>query len=225
MRFEKVSFYLSSPRIDRYLAATGNKNRAVRLYKANLRVSQAFLPVIAVLEVVLRNRINGVLSAFYTDPDWIKNQKDGFMSDLSLAKSNYFIKKEVEKAEKRIQKSGAIVTSGKVISEQTFGFWTELFEKYYYKLLAGRPIQIFKNLPSGHGRSEVSHTLNRIRLFRNRLYHNEPVCFEGVLISFQQAENIYQLMKEVFTWIDPDLLKWIKDIDTIANKIKNAKKI
>jgi hypothetical protein len=225
MKFEKVRLYVSVPRTDRYLVATGSKIRAVKLYKANLKISQAFLPVLAVLEVVLRNKVNTVMSAFYADPDWIISQKTGFMADPSLACSNYFIRKEVEKAERRMRIAGAAITSGKILSEQMFGFWTALFEKYHYKLLAGRPIQIFKSLPAGYGRSEVSKTLNRIRLFRNRLYHNEPVCFSGSTVSFQQATEIHQLIKDVLTWMDPELLDWIKDVDTITNKIKSAEKI
>lgn len=32
MKFEKVRLYVSSPRIDRFLVATGNKTKAVKLY-------------------------------------------------------------------------------------------------------------------------------------------------------------------------------------------------
>jgi len=233
MKFEKVRLYVSSPRIDRFLIATdNNKTKAVRLYKANLKVSQAFLPVLAILEVTLRNRLNAILSSHFTDSDWIINQKTGFMVHHSLTyvrggrtMHNHYLKKQVEKAETRIRNSGMPVTSGKIISEQMFGFWTELFERTYYRILLGRPIQIFTNLPSGHGRDEVIDALNQIRLFRNRLYHNEPLCFNAAAISFQKAEDIHGLIKDILNWCDPELTIWIKDIDQIAVKIRNAKKI
>jgi hypothetical protein len=232
MKFEKVRLYISSPRIDRYLSVTGSKTKAVRLYKANLRISQAFLPVLAILEVMLRNRLNAILMTHFTDPDWIISQKTGFMVHPSLTYNrhgriihNHYLKKEVEKAETRFRSAGIPVTSGKIISEQTFGFWTELFELYYYRILLGRPIQIFTNLPSGYGRSQVIDALNKIRLFRNRIYHNEPVCFNATSVSFQKAEDIHRLIRDVLTWSDPELLNWIKDIDQIAAKIRNAKRI
>jgi hypothetical protein len=233
MKFEKVRLYVSSPRIARFLIATGNsKVKAVRLYKANLKVSQAFLPVLAILEVTLRNRLNAILSGHFSDPDWIINQKTGFMVHHSLTYvrrgrtiHNLYLKKQVEKAETRIRNSGMPATSGKIISEQTFGFWTELFERTYYRILLGRPIQIFTNLPSGHGRNEVIDALNQIRIFRNRLYHNEPVCFNAGAISFQKAEDIHSLIKDVLSWCDPDLISRIKDVDQIVVKIRNAKKI
>src|SRR5258706_660728 len=232
MKFEKVRLFISAPRIDRYLLAVGNrKPKAVQLYKANLKISQAFLPVLAVLEVTLRNRINTILAAHFTDPDWIINQKNGFMVHPTLRYThgrtgriitNHFLKQEVEKAEKRIRKAGATITSGKIISEQMFGFWTDLFELYHYRILLGRPIQIFINLPSGYGRREVADALNKIRLFRNRLYHNEPICFTGNTVDFQKAMNIHQLIKDVFSWCDPELLGWIKDIDSISSKISSS---
>jgi hypothetical protein len=235
MRFEKIILFISTPRIGRYLQATGNsKSKATLLYKANLKISQAFLPTIAILEVTLRNRINTILTAHFSDSEWIINQKNGFMIDPNLTHidkrtskhiTNRYLKTEVEKAEKRIQKSGAVVTSGKIISEQTFGFWTDLYEVHHYKILLGRPIQIFTNLPSGHGRKEVNETLNKIRLFRNRLYHNEPICFNGGTINFQNSEDVHNSILNVLSWIDCDLVKWIKNIDEVGKQINRAKNI
>lgn len=235
MKFEKIRLYVSTPRIGRYLQATGNnKSKATRLYKANLKLSQAFLPIIAILEVTLRNRINTILTAHFSDSDWILNQKNGFMIDPSLAHidkrtgkniTNRYLKSEVEKAEKRILRSGAVVTSGKIISEQTFGFWTDLYEVHHYKILFGRPIQIFSNLPSGYGRKEVNDGLNKIRIFRNRLYHNEPICFKGTTKDFQHAEEIHTIITNTLTWIDFELVNWIKNIDGVKKQIDSAKRI
>ncbi len=234
MRFEKVRLYISTPRIGRYLQATGNsKPKAIKLYKANLNVSQAFLPVIAILEVSLRNRINTILTGHFSDPDWIINQKNGFMIDPSLTHhdkrtgkmiKNRYLKGEVERAEKRIVKSGIAVTSGKIISEQTFGFWTDLYEVHHYKILLGRPIQIFTNLPAAHGRKEVNDALNKIRMFRNRLYHNEPICFNGANKDFQNAEDIHTLVLSILSWVDLDLIKWIRDIDGVQKQIDKGKR-
>lgn len=90
MRINKVRTHLSSARINRYLIATGNNNqRAVKLYKHNLRVSQSFMPILSILEVSIRNGLNTILTAHFTDPDWIINQKNGFMSHASLTYLNH----------------------------------------------------------------------------------------------------------------------------------------
>ncbi len=83
----------------------------------------------------------------------------------------------------------------------------------------------FYHLPPGHGRQIAYDTLNNIRLFRNRVYHNEPICFNGNAIDFQKAEDTYQSIRDVFSWCDPELLLWIKDIDSVIAKINGAKKI
>ena len=235
MKYQKVRLYLSSQRIDRYLIATGNsKTRAVRLYKANLKIAQSFHPLLGALEVTLRNRINTILSAHFSDPDWIINQKTGFMAAPSLTHldrrtgrrvTNDFLKSSVEKSERRFRRLRVPITSGKIIADQALGFWTDLFEVHHYRLLLGRPIQVFHNLPSRHGRSDACDRLNKIRQFRNRINHNEPICFNGAAIDFTYVEEVYDAIIEILTWIDPELIKWVKDIDTVRTKIANAKTI
>lgn len=229
MEFQKIVFYLSSPRINRYQAAVGgDETKAVDLYKTNLFVSQAFLPLISVLEVVLRNGINEVLARHFNDPNWIVHQKTGFMVHPSLGyfnRSGKFIKNdfllsEVERVEKRLRKARTFLTSGKIIAEQNFGFWTDLFEVQHYKVLLGRPIKMFKNLPPGYGRKEVYDALNQIRLFRNRIYHNEPICFDRSGSLFKEAEALHLLLLAVFDWVEPDLKQWVQDLDTIDESMR-----
>lgn len=199
MKFRDFRQYFSSARVSRYLAAAGNSTtRATKLYKANLKVTQAFHPLLGIVEVVVRNRINDILTAHFTDP---------------------------EKAEKRLRKNGAAITSGKIIAEQTLGFWTDLFEVHHYRLLAGKPIQIFSSLPSGHGRKEVNDELNKIRRFRNRINHNEPICFNGNIIDFTMSIDVYSSIINILTWIDPQLVKLVKDINKIQKTITLAQKI
>ncbi|MCU0423408.1 MAG: hypothetical protein MUC81_11410 [Bacteroidia bacterium] len=235
MKFKIFEQYFSEARVSRYLYATRfNKKRAIKLYKLNLETSQAFYPLLSVLEVVLRNKINGVLLDYFKDPDWIINQKLGFMSDSSLRfthkrsghhKKNDFLKREVIKSELRLQKARVTVTSNKIIAEQTFGFWTALFEVHHYRLLKGKPIQVFKKLPSGYGRKEVNDELDKVRRFRNRLYHNEPICFINNNINVDESVKVYKSVINLLSWIDPELNKLISDIDQVEFKLDKVKAI
>lgn len=116
------------------------------------------------------------------------------------------------------------ITSGKVIAELMFGFWTDLFEVQQYRLLLGRPIQVFNHLPSEYGRREIADLLNKIRLFRNRINHNEPICFQGNNIVFTYAEEVHSAVHNILDWIDPELTKWIEDLDEVKTEIERAKK-
>ncbi len=235
MRFTKFQKYFSYQRLQRYLSATsGNKIRARKLYAANIKVSQVFHPLLGIFEVALRNRINEILTNYFSDPDWIQTQKTGFMIDPSLTytykrtgqtKTNSFLKNEVEKAERRLQKSGIAISSGKIISEQSLGFWTDFFAVHHYRLLKGRPIQIFSSLPSGFGRKEVNEELGKIRLFRNRIHHNEPICFHGTSLDFNTTHSVHQSIKNILSWIDNDLLNYLNDFDRVQKTISFATKI
>jgi hypothetical protein len=235
MKFRDFRQYFSGARVSRYLLATSNSTSgAVKLYKANLKTAQAFHPLLGVFEVILRNRLNDVLTSHFTDPDWIINQKAGFMSDPSLIftykrtgqqKTNDFLKREIIKAEKRLQKTRTPITSGKIIAEQTLGFWTDLFEVHHYRLLRGKPIQIFKSLPAGHGRKEVNDELDKVRRFRNRINHNEPICFDGNNIDFTETLEVHKSITNLLTWIDPEIIKLISDMDKVKKTIDKAKTI
>lgn len=235
MDFIDFTYYFSVPRVNRYFVASNlSEGKAIELYKANLKIAQAFHPLIGIFEVVLRNRINSVLAIHFNDPDWILHQKMGFMIDPSLQytykrtgliKTNDFLLREVNKAEKRIQKTRTPITSGRIIAEQTLGFWSDLFEIHHYRLLKGKPIQIFHYLPSSYGRKEVNDELNKVRRFRNRMNHNEPICFHGNRIDFTETLEVHQSILNVLNWIDPKLIQLILPVDKVNSEIEKAKTI
>lgn len=88
MKFELRDKYLSQPRYNRYLMATGNnKSRAKQLYTANIRLAQAFHPMLSQFEIDctyaldIRNKIydlvqwiNASLVYFFEQIDNIENK-------------------------------------------------------------------------------------------------------------------------------------------------------
>ncbi len=128
----------------------------------------------------------------------------------------------VKDAEKKLMKRGHTITSGRIISEQTFGFWTAFFENHHYKILKGCPIKLFTHLPAGYGRTEILNELSKVRKFRNRINHNEPICFKGSATDFSNAIAAHQSILHLLQWIDPELITWMKDINTINAAFKKA---
>lgn len=220
MEYDKLEYYISQPRINRFLVATGNsKSKAKKLYRINLRVSQSFYPVLNLFEIFLRNIVNYQVSSHFGNPNWIITEKNGFMSDPSLTASRFFLQKSVQKAENTIRRKRGTVTSGKVIAEQSFGFWTSLFDTHHYRLIGGVIIHCFPNKPSHMNRNLINQKLTRIREFRNRIYHNEPICFNGNTIDFTEATNIKQEIYELLEWIDTDLTEYTDYFNGIDRKI------
>jgi len=226
MRIELRNKYLSRSRYNRYLNATANnKERAKRLYNANIRLAQATHPILTQFEVVLRNGLNLQLSSYFVDNDWIINQKNGFMRDNSLQQSNYFLRRSIQKAEDKLTRRGIPVTSGKIISDQTIGFWIALFLGHHYSLIGGQPLHIFSHKPATEDRASIYSKLDHIRNFRNRVNHCEPLCFSGNIIDASEVLDIRTKLYSLVMWIDPDLVSFFEGIDNVQNKVDNILRI
>ena len=211
--------FLSIQRFNRYLLATGNNNiRAKRLYAANIRLAQAFHPLLSQFEVVLRNSLNTVLTTHFADYDWVINQKNGFMSHHSLASSHYFLRSSVQKTENKLRHRLIPVTAGRIISDQVFGFWLAFFIPHHYALVGGQPIYAFPYKPATENRASIHQKLEHIKNFRNRMNHCEPLCFNGNGIDCTQALVMYSMLYDLIRWIDPGLETYFKRIDNVIAK-------
>lgn len=199
------------------------------LYHGNLKIAQAFHPLLGILEVILRNRLHSELARYFNDSNWIINQQYGFMRSPLLSQKNKrtgkiitndYLFREVSKAEQKLRNKGVNITAGQIIAEQTLGFWISFFDLIHYKILKGTPIQAFQKLPTNHGRKEVYEALNKIRDFRNRINHNEPICFVNKELDFSYAKEIYQTIILILNWIDPDIQSSLLEIDQVLKVIK-----
>ena len=141
------------------------------------------------------------------------------MSHSTLG-DKFFLKNEVIKAERKFRRGTA--TAGKVISEQAFGFWTSLFEPKHYHLLSGSIIHCFPNKPASIDRVDIYKMLNDIREFRNRVYHNENICFDNTNIDFSKAKSIKEDIYKLLEWIDIDLKNYVLEFDSIDIEITAA---
>lgn len=235
MNYLEIRKYLSAARLTRYEATCNNDyQKVLKMYQTNLKLSQAFYPLLSLFEVVLRNALNEELTHYFSnDPDWLKNQVDHFMSHPSLTyydqrsrqnKTNDFLNRSVTKI---VRRANGNISQGKIIADLNLGFWTELFGVTHYCILQGSPIQIFTNLPSGVNRNIVNQKLEQIQKFRNRVYHNKPIIFDkdqsGVTIfSMNNAEMVYRDLTDIFMCLGIDFLAWTKKINNVEFEIERA---
>lgn len=210
MTESQLKYYLSSPRFNVYLAQTSNNfEKAYRLYKANIELSEAFYPVLSVLEICLRNAINEQLKQYFNDPYWFKKHLPKEFQPF------------IAEAEQKILSQRKSVTADKIIAELNFGFWNRLFNRNYTGLL-WKPLRlIFKNTPKHlRQRDTIADYLFRIRKLRNRIYHYEPI-----FRNLQDVEKQYNEMLSFIAWLDRDLPKLLDDIDRFKEIFKKAKAI
>ncbi|MCU0434240.1 MAG: Abi family protein [Bacteroidia bacterium] len=226
MLYRDYEHFLSQERMNRYLFACGyDKVKAKTLYRINLKLSKSFLPLFSLFEVGLRNVIHRELTAHFSDPDWILNQQNGFMISPSLGVKKMngkviperYLHDEVEKAKQRLKRAAhkPPLTAGRVIAEQTFGFWTIMFDKRYFHTLKQVPLKAFPLAPAGTSETILMPRLRQIRDFRNRISHHEPVCFNRYGNSCPQAAtDIRQLVYELSGWISPDFRACLSRADS-----------
>ncbi len=206
---EKV---FSTERTKRYFDKYADEPLAIAHYCANLYLSESFYPILSVFEVALRNSLNRELTTQFGKAEWY----DSFSALPKMSNLNG----EISKAKNHILRRGEALTSSKVIAELTLGFWVRLMNTEYERVLWRDLRRAFPFIPKNERqRANVSAPLNRIRNFRNRIYHNEPIAWNLGNIEAFRAE-IYQVLH----WLNEDLPSFIKSLDRSELMIERAKR-
>ncbi len=187
MNYTQYEKALSHPRISRYAAACKNdKNKALILYRYNIKLCQKFYGVLGVLEVVLRNAVNDHYCSTFSDPEWIITQTNsGFLVPSQT---------EIFKERDKLVRKGTY-SHNKLVASLSFGTWTILFSKKYYKNAGKTLLQIFPRKAHAMNQKQIYGELDCIRGFRNRIAHHEPICFDGAgNINIDYAKFAYDLI-------------------------------
>lgn len=96
------------------------------------------------------------------------------------------------------------INPDKMVAEFMLGFWVKMFNTKYERLL-WKPLRtIFQNMPKKERqRNNVAGALNKVRNFRNRVYHYEPICWD-----FNATNNNYTNIITVMNWLDTGYQNW-----------------
>ena len=189
----------------------GDNEKAMKHYHANIALSEAFYPVLSVFEVALRNSINRELTTMFNSTEWYVH----FQSTPGLRDLN----KDISATQRQITKRGENITAPKMVAELTLGFWVRLFNVEYELILWKHLRLAFPYMPkTNRKRNNVSAPLNRIRNFRNRVYHNEPIAW-----NFKALEDIHSEIITVLSWMNDRLPVFIKVNDRFAETINKIK--
>ena len=184
---------LSHERFARYREwAVENRDRALALYALNTQDSESLFTPLQMLVVSLRNRIHSALSDAMHE-SWF--EKDGFLEILNQ-------RDHVVIARDRLVKFGKEPRPGRIVASLSFSFWTLMlarnYEDHWQKTL-NRIAR--RNDGKNLRRKDLSEPLARIRLFRNRIAHHEPV------IQFNLPEEYGNIM-QITRWLSPVAAEW-----------------
>jgi len=127
---------------------------------------------------------------------------------------------EVTLAQRHITKRGETITASKVVAELTLGFWVRILNAEYERILWKDLRRAFPYMEkSERKRHNVSAPVNKIRDFRNRIFHHEPVLW-----NIDKVGQIHSDTRKVCGWINKDLPEFIKIIDRFPETISLVKK-
>lgn len=195
----------------------GSQDHALRLYAWNIELSAAFWGPLAILEVLLRNSMHAQLSKGRQE-DWWDTHSVHLMDREDDA-----VRGTIRKL---IKAGNATPTADDVVGASSFGLWVGLLDvglarhhKFDYPIALWEPRlkHAFPHL-NGVKRKQLHGELNRIRIFRNRVAHHEPI-FKG------NTALTMDLIAKVAGYIDPAIRDFIVSahrVDDVLNRQKSA---
>lgn len=174
---------ISSKRYSTYLKKAGHKDDfAFELYLYNARLAKAFLFPLHVAEVVVRNAIDEILCAQYTN-QW---HMDAAFRSMITSESLKTLKKAIDRA----SKSGAPAQKDDVVSRLTFDFWSNLFRSEYDRPLWQTNIKTLMPNNPAITRASLKTLLVSINDFRNRIAHHEPIFALDVSLMYKEILQV-----------------------------------
>jgi len=213
-RKEVIERIISIERLEPYLRRQENNlDKAILHYKSNISISEAFYPLLAILEIGVRNCMDDQLSKRFEDKYWFENFEfikiaSRFQIDqIAMARSNILSQKKA-------------ITSGKVIAELSFGFWTSLLDTKFEMTLWKSLRLSFRNCPKQiRKRKTMSAKFNGIRKLRNRIFHHEAITWDLHVLDSYKNEIL-----EGIEWLDIGMLEWVGELNHVDTIIENNKR-
>lgn len=216
MNFADFQRLTSAARMARFLAASGGDgDKAMSLYRSNIRLSSTLFGVLSVFEIVLRNTIDRhyclQFPATATGDHWLPQaiSSGGFLTSSKCRKS-------FDKIDEAVRKLGTRATHDRIVAELSLGFWKYLFAQSQF--VAGRSslLSIFPSRPVRTNQRVIYDKLDRINAVRNRVAHHEPICFGvGNTISTHYVRSHYQDIIDLIDWIGIDAAELLADVDFV----------
>lgn len=215
MNRNTIEKIISPERLKPYLKChSDNFEKAVEHYKANIEISEAFYSLLAILEIAFRNNFDSQFKRQFNDENWFENP-------VFIKIASRFQIDRVSEARTNILREKKIITSGKIIAELSFGFWTSLLDTKFERTLWKNLRLAFPNCPKAiRKRKTMSSKFNGIRKLRNRIFHHESVTWNMNVILNYRDEII-----EGIDWLDKDLLNWSSDLFRLDKVIKKRKNL
>ncbi len=212
---DEITDLLSEKRLAKYQGVS--KENAVACHLFNCELAESFYSSLSYFEIILRNKIDKVFSK-YLGEDWILQEKYIIGRNQDNLKNALAHMKDTKKSPS---------DKNHIISELNLGFWVYLFLPTYNDVIWKKYPQILREIFDGckdiSVLSRIFNKLNRIRMYRNKIFHYGSLI---VVAEENRPEKIHNLIYRLLGDLNaPKLLKELKKIDTFNEKYQKGKNI
>ena len=197
---EKYSTNISVERLKSFIRNEDDTiEKVLSRYVDNIQISQSLYPELSILEITLRNSIDSMLKANFSE-HWLEEEIE--FNKILVEKDYNTLLNTYNSTKEECKNNSKEFTQGKVIANLNFGFWTSICSKQYsltiwHKKKCFR--SVFANYPSKKQEiSKISRQLYEIRRLRNRIFH-----YEQIFKHPTKTLNVYDNIKEFLSYM-PD---------------------
>ena len=201
--FEAFKNAVSSQRLEGYRLNGCRDAEVFGRYLLNVALCESFYPSLQHLEVGLRNALYKAGNVAFRDTMWFTRS---FMDNRSI--------EDIVDAQNKLQReSKDHLDPNRIVAELKFGFWTRLFGRHYEGYLWRDRAFFATAIPYAsrreRQRTNLATRFDRIRYFRNRIFHHEPI------LDYDLARHHDDII-EAMNWIDPALVKANSIVDRFS---------
>lgn len=206
---------LSEARMSTYENKSDTLENAFVLYQKNFDISGAFLPILHICEVVIRNGVSIALEEVY-GKNWAWSSS--FLQSLPDPKKGYNPTNDLKNT------SRGKNNIGNVIADLKFVFWQKMFTKRHDNRLWNRYLDdIFPNFKGlstiKDKRGYLHDELESIRILRNRIAHHEPIIFQ------RNLEDDYNAILNIIKLRCLETSSWVEKTQKITNQLEIENKV
>lgn len=180
---------------------------ALERYLYNIELSKSLYPLLSILEISLRNRINQAIEFVFQD-NWLVKELN--QQNILLPNEH---KKLLEAKQKLLNKNHKNIGKDDLIAELSLGFWIHLCTKRYKTALWHRQgffrtvFADYPNFSEFDKLSKVFPTLNLMLKLRNRIFHHEIIINHPYGI-----DNCYRDLRKLLGYISKDSLLYLDKV-------------
>lgn len=198
--FDKLEPALAVERLDAYRQDGATPVVTLSRYLWNMALCESLYSPLQMAEVALRNRIHSSLTELFSAEDWYTTSRLLLPWQADL----------VDDAIEKFSDDGNPVSSGQVVAELHFGFWTGFFNNAHCQTGVAHTLikPVFQHAPKYERNVDtLGERWNKIRDLRNRVFHHERI------IHWSDLAGQHTEMIRAIGWINPELKEMAEALD------------